>query len=207
MSTGIFPPMGVTGSFTLKEPFTVDLNLNYTVRAIRSFADLQRAKLDPVTLVYAPVGLTDVDYNIDLRTLARIYTLTSVDGDDTVHVPSSYILSYPRPNENTHQWFHAVVSLGILPNNFELTRIKEAIGTEVSKYVGVDCEVNIATSEVLEQITDEQAILLEEARIAAIAYGSTLYKDKLELELKLEAAYAQINDLIGIVQDQTHTAP
>lgn len=204
MSKGTFPPMGVTGTFLLKEPFKLDVNRSYTVKAIRSFDDLERAKVDPVNLVYRPFSLGDAEYSADRRNLARIYTLTGTNGEDTVYVPSTYILEYPKPTSDTHHWFHAIVSLGILPNDFDVTRVTEAIGNEVAKYIGVEPDVHLAVSDTTDVISPEEAILLEEARVSAIEYGSTLYKDKIELQARLDVALAQIHDMVGIIQDLTH---
>lgn len=200
MSKNVFPPMGVSGTFRLKPPFVAEEKVRYTVKAIRTFDDLARAKLEPVKLIYSPVELTKEAYEVDLKAGARIYTLTSLDGR-TIHVPSTYILEYPNVNGSDHSWFHAIVSLGMLPNDYDTTRLEDAIKKAVSDYIGVESVVEIAVAETLDQVSDEQAILNQAAREAAITYHSTDYRDKLDLQKKLTAALQQVDDLTQMVSD------
>lgn len=190
----ITPPVGTVGVFSTKVPWVLDQSVIYKVGSIRSFADMIAEGIDPLAKVYTPVGLTNADYQVDVAAGAKVVTLLSnVAGD--VYIPNTYISSYPNTALVPHKWVLLTVSLGMLPDGYDLTRAKEAVSTAVVQDIGVAPTVLVGVADVTTAITEEQAEQLRILRNQAIANQSTDYADKLALQSQLTEYKNLVGDL------------
>lgn len=203
---GIVPPIGTKGIFSLIEPFVASPSLSYEVHAIRTFKDLIARGVDPMKVVYEPVGLTAQDYANDLGDQALIITLFNPTVDP-IYVPSTWIGSYPDMGVVPHQWVVASVSCGMLPESYDTQRIREAISQAVSDYTGVETTVHMTLAPVDGAITEAQYAQNLAARQAAIRNRSTAYADKLALQQQVEVMSQTISDLIQIIETLQNPAP
>lgn len=183
----VTPPIGSQGLFILREPFVTNSKLTYRVAAIRSFEELVSRGIDPVELVYTPVGLSSVEYRNDAQNKALIITLMS-DTEKPIYVPNTYIDAYPDMAVVPHSHMVLTCSLGVLPDTYDTTRIQQAVKQAVSDDTGVEPTVFIAVAPLTEAITQTQYIQNLNVRQAAIKNRQTTYS-------KLLAAQSEIADL------------
>lgn len=199
----VTPPLSTYGIFTLRAPFVADGTIAYRVGAIRTFDSIVSQGIDPVKLVYTPAGLGSVEYQEDKLAGAAIVTLLSAT-QDPLHVPDTYIVQFPNVAISPHSWMVASISLGMLPDTYDLTRVKAAIAAAVVADVGVEAEVRVSSVPVTQAITYDQYQQNLAARQAAITNTSTDFADKQALmaELsKLRLLNAQYIEMIEQLQN------
>lgn len=187
----VIPPPGASGLFLLRVPFVANSNIVYHVAAIRSFEDLISRGIDPVALVYTPVGLTDAAYQEDLAAGALVISLLSPT-TKPLYVPTTYIDSYPNMGTVPHSWIVATISCGMQADAYDTTRLAQAIQRAVSDDTGVESIVTFARAPTADAITQEQYVANLNARNAAIKNRSTTYADLLASQAR-EANLRQSN--------------
>lgn len=185
--TKITPPIGATGLFQLALPWTADASKAYTVGALRSFAELIKNDIDPVELVYTPAGLSRSVYEEDAALGAVIVTLLN-GSSDPIHVPDTYILSYPNMAVVPYSWLVVSASLGDLPDTEDFSLLQQAVATAVSDYIGVEPAVTIHRAQTQSSVTQEQHVQKTAARNAAIKNRVTVYQENRTLRDDLDAA-------------------
>jgi len=195
----ITPPVGVTGLFILRAPFVAVATVAYHTGADRTFEEMISRGLDPVKMVYEPVGLTDTEYQADVAAGAHVITLLS-ETQKPLYVPDTYIESYPNMGVVPHSWVVLTVSMGMLPDSYDLTRAVNAVKRAVSDDTGVESDVTIATAPVTQAITQEQYVENTAARNAAIVNRSTDYTDKLALQAQVDQLKQQNQELIAMIE-------
>lgn len=198
----ITPPMNAKGLFSLRLPFAASPTTVYRVSAIRNFEQMVSEGDDPVSLIYTPVGLDNAAYQADLAAGASVIVLMS-DTLKPIYVPDTYIDSYPNMGVVPHSWVVASISLGILPDTYDLTRLMQAIKTAVSDDIGVEPTVNIAVAPTTDAITQEQYVQNLNARNAAIKNRSTVYAELLKARAEntnLKQSQNQLFDMIEQLQ-------
>lgn len=193
------PPIGTRGIYRLRSPFLADPSTSYTCSAIRTFREMISQGDDPYAIAYEPAGLSEERYRTDSESGALMITLLA-EGKHSIYVPNAYIEVYPNMGVIPHHWVVATISCGMLPETYDVTRIKEAIATAVSDYTGVEAVVEMAVMSTSDAITEEQYVQNLAAREAAIKYRSTDYADKLALEGRLAQALEQNEQLIQMVE-------
>jgi hypothetical protein len=187
--------MGAKGVFLLKEPFVALASRSYTVIASRSFEELVARGNDPLSLVYAPVGLTNVEYQADIALGAQVIALKALD-QDVMYVPDTYILSYPDMGVVPYSWTIASVSLGMLPDTYDTALLEEKVAAAVSDYIGVEPIVSIGRAAASDMITNEQHIQLTIARQAAIKSRDT---DR-QTALNAQATIATLQERVTLLE-------
>lgn len=197
----ITPPTGAKGLFQLAAPWVADSTISYTVGSQRTFAELIKRDVDPVALVYTPMGLGRSVYEEDAALGAIIITLLS-DSADPIYVPDTYILSYPDMAVVPYSWLVASVSLGMLPDSEDMTLLQQAIATSVSDYIGVQPTVTINRAATQDAISQTEHVKSVAAREAAIKNRVTVYQENRTLRDDLDAA----NTRNGLLQTNLVTA-
>lgn len=195
----ITPPLSSKGLFVLRAPFVAKATVVYRVAAERTFEELISDKLDPMTVVYAPVGLVAADYAVDVAAGAAIIVLMS-DTELPIYVPDTYIDSYPNMGIVPHSWMVATIDLGVLPDSYDTTRIQQAIKQAVSDYTGVESIVNVANIPTTDAVTQEQAVAAAAARTAAITVRTTPYAANLVLQSQISAFQTSQATLITTIE-------
>lgn len=207
MATRITPPMYSSGIFLLTSPFVAKPDVTYRVAAIRTFEEIRAAGEEPLDLIYRPVGLGDTEYQADIVAGAAIITLLS-NTEKPIHVPDTYILSYPNMGVVPYSWLVLSCSLGPLPDNFDPTVAIQTIQQELSDHTGVqNITVSVGRATYTDTITSDMHAQLTSARLAAIKTNDTYLARALKAEALTtsQAEYiAQLEDIIkGYKEGQT----
>lgn len=199
--TQLTPPLRARGKFTVRLPFRIADDVDYTCVAIRSFSDIYREGEKPYTKIYLPAGLADgtplddgstFDFKTEETLGINIVTLMD-DRNNAYLIPDNYIVSYPTQTGVVYREFFLSCSLGMLPDYSDLTAAKAAIQTAVMEQTGVEVTVNEHTLSTLTSPTYEQHLAYEQAREAAILLAPS--KDD-----ELTAKDARINELNQTVE-------
>lgn len=149
--------------------------------------------------LYVSNGLTEELFN-DHRTIGvRVITFRH-HGTLVVDIPSIYVTGIPN-DELGFKWFQFVVSLGILPEHIDLTRVKEDVKDILYQNMGIETEVLISTSGVSDNYALADLEVQEQVRKNAVQNTSTLLKDKMMLERRVLELETQVDDLMNIIYD------
>lgn len=184
---GIVPPLNIAGQFTVKAPFTLVEGVSYQVIAQREFRDLIINNVDIFDRYYSPWGISQADYENDVKNGAVLITLFSDDAA-TVYVPSTYILSYPDLSATTFRHRVLSVSLGAVPDSMALDDFVSKLAALTSDVVGVVPTVTQHSVSLSMAVSTDAANAFEAARQARI-------KDRTSEHAQLLAAKADNDDL------------
>ena len=195
----VTPPMNSQGLFILRSPFVAKGTVVYHVGAHRNFEDIIAAGIDPLSLVYTPVNLGQAEYDADKLEGATIITLYSAT-EKPLHVPDTYIESYPNMGVIPHSWLVAAISCGMLPDTYSTSALELALKEVVSDHTGIEGEVFITRAPVTEAITQEQYVQNLNARQAAIKTRTSTYAENIRLAAELENSRESEQRLIELVE-------
>lgn len=183
MSTLRTPPYKVTGLWKLQKPWSCNPVHVYTCIAIRKFDEIILDQGDVFRDFYYPVGLSYTTFENDRDAGASIVTILSEHGEE-IHVPDTFIISYPEVNLADYHHIVLSASLGPLPSKADLTNVKTKVATLLESVVGKKPEIKVHSAPLTNAITVKQAKQAEEVRQAAITDRSTSYATVSELEKK-----------------------
>lgn len=195
------PPLGIRGLFSLRLPFLATGTVIYRVGAEQTFEDMIKRGLDPMKVVYEPVGLSTVDYANDQAVGAAIITLLS-DTEMPKYVPDTYIDSYPNMGVVAHSRVVMAADLGMLPDTYDLTRAQQAYAKAISDDIGVQPTIVLCVAPVADAITQEQYVQGVNARNAAIKNRTTDYALLLQARDQVAALTQSNAELIAIIEQQ-----
>lgn len=196
---GMFPRVGLKGRFTFSGPFEEYNNLDMEVIADKSFGYYVTRGRDLLEEIYFANGLTEETFN-NHRTIGVRAVTFRHHGTLIVDIPSIYITSIPD-DELGFEWFQIIASLGVLPKDIDLTRVKEDVKDILLQNMGINTEVLISTSSITDNFTIEDLEVQEQVRKNAVKNTSTLLKDKMMLERRVLELETQVNDLMNIIYD------
>lgn len=197
--TRLTPAPGTQGSFLLETPFATEADVQYTVTALRSFAEIRARGTDPLALVYTPVGLTDTAMQADIAAGALIVVLSTSAGVLT-YVPDTYILSYPSMGSIPYSHIIVSASVGMLPDSYDTTALTQSVTTAISDHIGVEPTVFVTKGEVTDVIDEQRHVQLTIARESAIKTRETDREQVLTLTAQLQTANAQITEYETVIQ-------
>lgn len=198
------PGPGIKGAFLLRLPFKTVADIEYTVTAVRSYAEIRARNSDPLELIYTPVGLLDDAMQADIAEGASIIVLATRTGE-LMYVPDTYILSYPYMGSIPYSHLIASASLGMIADSYDTAQIEQVIASAVSDFIGVEPVVFITRGEVSDVISEERHVQLTISRQEAIKNRETDRAAVLRLTNELLAANARITEQELIIQDLTTT--
>lgn len=195
--TDVVPDIGATGIYTLKTPYdklivnstTADNVLTavvYTCVAVRKVAELIKFGSDPFALYYTPYNLSASVYEADVAKGMCIVTLRSSAGD-FIHVPSTYITSFPKGGGVLYCTYGLAISLGALPSETDLTALKLRMTQAVTETFGVESDVKVLTLSNASLIATDYHERLVAARAAKVSAVET---DRV-VRIRLEAQVAE----------------
>lgn len=201
------PPIYATGRYTLITPWAIPApEQNYTCIAIRSFRDLAAEDIDPFETFYEPMGVTRQTYEADAANSACIITLRSDDAQIYIHVPDTFIESYPESDAVPYSDVVLQVRLPKLPEYFDTDSIAADILQYVDAHVGGDDnEVKVAKFPITERISIADSISLEAARQASITDQDTYYAKWQQALNASQDLQAEIQVLYQILEDNGWT--
>lgn len=202
------PEPRARGRYTVREPFTLNTDKDYTCIGIRSFSDLYREKVDPYEMVYKPVNLIDntthdgkiFRFGEEAARGINIITLADDIGNHVL-IPDNYITSMPVSSSVQYLEFVLSVSLGPLPSDIDIILAEEAIKDAVGEQFGVEVLVKTHTLPTTTNPTFEEHLTLVQARQAMAKIGSS--KDALIRSLEQSNAEKDLKmaTLVKILQD------
>lgn len=196
------PPLHAKGVYALKVPFAdlMAAGVIYECIAIRSFNDFLDAGQKVFETVYAPRGLTTTEYNADKAAKANIITLAS-PSHPTIHVPDTYIDSYPNLGNVAYKIPVLAIELGPIPDTTDLSFLAAQVSSLVSDTIGAENTVNVVSAPSTGVVTADEHAALETARQAAITNRTTDRAKVIDLTAQLAAAQDKISGLEQIIID------
>ena len=172
----MIPGLRSAGKFVANAPFdkVVDETIFFTVEAIRTIPEMQALKLDLFTLVFAPVGYVEADYQTQLDKAiadqAAVISLTS-RGRGPVYVLSTFLKSFPMVDGVVYEHLALITSLGACPPSMK-DKVNNAID-HINNYIkasfGIDNpNTTIGTIPTRGYVSREDAVAWEKSRRLAI---------------------------------------
>lgn len=202
------PSIRARGTWTVRQPFSVNDKVTYTCIAVRTFKDIYNDGLDPLELVYQTVGITEgmvidgTSFSLKEEELKGINIISIADASGEVkHIPDNFILSFPNSSTVVYEHVILTCSLGPLPNGTDTTAAELAVQDAVKNAFGVNSSVKIARAPSLNAVTYEEHLMLERARLNAIKLDKTSDGKISELEEKLALANKTIATLKQLCVD------
>lgn len=192
----LLPDIGSSGLYELALPFSTRLipNTQYVCRAIRKLNEIIAKGIDPYQEYYAPNGLSTPDYETDLNNGVCIVALQAGSGT-WVYVPSSYILKFPNTNGVRYTVTALAVSLGAIPDGYNLTPLQGLIDSTVYAALGIHPTFKAIAVSNPAMVPAEDHVRLENARTANVsiteplaARVARLTAENATLALKLQQA-------------------
>lgn len=187
----ITPLMSSKGIFEVSPPFRLRTKRVYEVVAIRELDDLWSEGIDVYETFYKPYNISDSDYKQDVGLKAAIISLLGEEG--VIHVPDTYILSYPESALANYQHVVLSVSLGAINKNLNLDALKNDISELVSKVLGVEPKVNFHAAPVKEALTVKEANNLEKVRQGNVQNTESNYLNYHKEKNKFNAVIQNVN--------------
>jgi hypothetical protein len=166
------PPLGAKGTYVLKTPWSIPEGLVYLCSAVVSFPAMLERGMDILGEVYLPIGLTQEDYERDLKDGANIVVLMS-ESKPTINVPDTYIASFPDTSNIPYSYIVLSVDVGAMADTVDLSYLQSQIRAVVSDTTGVESTVTISRAPSPGAISVEEHRAIEVARAAAITSRTT----------------------------------
>ena len=136
------PDIGQSGIYKLVFPFDtlVTPKVVYTCRSLRTINDILAAGEEIFDTYYKSIGLTKTDYERDAKANVCIVGLQSGTGE-WIYVPTSYIELAPNMNGVKYTSLVLGVSLGPLPDKFNLEGLIAIFKDATTATIGITPEV------------------------------------------------------------------
>jgi hypothetical protein len=183
----IVPPLNLAGTYTVKTPFVLVAGVSYTCIAQREYKDLVINNISVYDRFYSPYGISQADYEADVKNNAVMITLFSDDAP-TVYIPSTYILSYPDLSAITFRHRVLSISMGAIPDSMPLDDFVSKVASLASDVLGVEPTVSQHSVSLSTTVSTQAANAFEAARQARI-------KDRTTEHAQLLAAQAENAEL------------
>lgn len=194
MTQLILPEIQATGAWKLKSPYQNLLTegIWYTCIAVRKLEDYINRGIDVFEEYYnTPYMVSKEKYEQDLAGGACIIVVRNASGDVKAF-PNTYLESFPAGGGVAYQSLAAVVELGAVPVDMDLTTLQNAINALVKDTLGVVKEtklVNLAPKQLLDR---ESAKRIEAARKGVKKVESSPLAKVKTLEEELKAVRAKL---------------
>lgn len=203
MAAMITPEIGLTGYYTVKAPFKLDLNDVYRCESIRSLKELNDHFNFPYLEYYLLAGATMAQYEADKAAGAAMVALLSSGGSYT-WVPNTYITSIPGQSPLDYERKCLMLDLGPLPKSYDLEFVKDEIYDILLTRVGIDEERAKIVEAVVPSktgISQEEHVQLEKSRIANIKNHTSMLSMISNLTSSITDASKTINNLVDTIAD------
>jgi hypothetical protein len=189
------PSMNISGTFILRDPFSISPDSAHTAVALRTFDELVARGQDPMRLVYTPVGLAQPAYGSDKAEGAYVVCLRDKSGNLT-YVPDTYIDSFPNMGSVPYSRLIVGVSLGMWPDERGIEDVYEAIREAVKTKIGVDPVLSITRGMTTDYVDEARHAQLTATRENSVTMNET---DTATI-IRLSNEIARLN---GVVDAQT----
>jgi phage baseplate assembly protein gpV len=204
----LLPNIGTSGQFVLKDPFAAKLlkgtngsPVNYTLVAIRTFAEIVAAGGDVYNDYYLPLSIDKSVYLTDQQGGAVILTIQATD-NSVLNVPNSYLASYPDGGSIPYTVMALGVKLGAIPDALDLSDIAASIKNLIKDQLGIDSTVTAVAVSTMSLVSQADHNRLEAARKANISDTVTDSGKVKTLQAQLDAANALNQQLQSYIASQ-----
>ena len=125
------------GYYTFGNPFDVAIQPNtlLTCRGSITLPQLEKEGLEPFKTVYEPVGMTQAEYDEDVRNKVSIVILSP--GQGTIYVPSDRILSMSQVDRIPYNKALIGINLGTLPTELNIDTLMGDIKYLIEERLGI----------------------------------------------------------------------
>jgi hypothetical protein len=201
MFTEIIPELNATGIFTLREPFStlIPPQTRYTVKGVRKLSEIIASGEDPFEKYYSIVGVTKVDYDLDVVADISIVVLSSETGQ-WLYVPSTSIISYPDVNGVVYTSIVLAIALGPVADMDSLTPLKTSLVNVVKDALGVNSQVEEITVSPPAIVPYAQHLLIQNARDALKVTNMSDRAKYVSLLAKFDACTARVIELENYIK-------
>ena len=194
----VTPPINAAGFYRVFQPFQLNAQLTYRCDAIRSFHELAKRNIDVYVTYYAPVGVSEADYQKDLDLNSSIVTLISSEGE-FVYVPNTYIEAYPGMTGINYQRQVLLVELGPLPETADVSYILPQVQELVSGTTGTSAAAQLVAVPTESPLSHEEHQQLEAARRGALALRTSTAEQLANLTARNDELTKQVDELMAII--------
>jgi hypothetical protein len=203
MSDRVLPALGSIGTYVLAPPFNTKILPEelYTCKAIRSIGEYISYNQDPKKEIYDYYGLTQADYEEDIKNDMEIISLQNQEGV-WLYVPARFILKYPIVNGIPYHQVALVCKLPAIEVGKNLTNVTVDMNNLLKDYLGVDSIIDIVETSRIIAVTREAADALELERTALIEGKVTDRARYKKVEQELAGALAKIADLEYYIENR-----
>lgn len=193
------PALNATGSYKLKSPFTLNESAVYVAESINGFEALAEQGIDIYETLYRPNGLSAEIYDQDALDGINIVTLMSKT-EATVHVPSSYILSFPSTGAIPYSQTILSFDIGAVPDILNLDVLMADVKEKIAAAVGTNVRSNIHLLPVLDEVDYTAHQQLENARYAAMELNDSYYVQLLDARERIASLEVHIKNLEEVIE-------
>lgn len=203
----IVPTIGMKGFFEFSTPFdTDDYKKKLEVTALRSILDFYNNGEDPLNNIYLRYSLTKEQYEEDIKNNVYICVLKTT-GNKVYYIPCNKILSLPKTSGVEYKQKVITVNLGMLPNQFDLSRISTDIEDIVTDSIGIKPGVSVVeTSDICYKTEEEHKtfMALFDRNPKIKLYDS--YKNKyLKLNTDYQSLLENYNNLLEFLSNNANS--
>lgn len=190
------PTIRSTGSYQVELPWALSPTVPYTCIAIRTFNEFVKQGVNVYDTFYSPMGVDKNKFNEDTKAGVVIVALESQLGE-IVYIPSSYILSLPSVSGVGYAHRVMTISLGMLPDDLDLSALKSSVRSLVEARIGVLSEIHEASVPHVGVVSDTEHQALEQARAGRITEPTTDQGRIQQLVAQSQTLQQQINTLLA----------
>lgn len=197
----ILPTIGSSGYFKLSTPFdTVILtNERYTCQAIRRLSEYLANNENPLEDIYRANGLSDNDYNDDLKENSYIVSLQATTGH-WVYVPAKYITQLPVVNGIPYRSMMIGVALPAMPADRDLSHVRTDIENLIMDSLGVQAVTKVVETSKVLLVTKEKHDITQATRDAAASGRLTDRSRYMTTLIQLNQALQKIEILEAYIE-------
>lgn len=189
--------IGTVGIFTLSPPFTI-IRVNYTITKLNLINYLVKSGIDVYNTYYAPANIPLAKFKEDLDNGHAIVTLESDDGP-TINVPSGYIALTPIEPAVLYSRVILSIDLGDLPDEIDLSQMREDIKSITDSTVGVETVVGMHVLPASKVYSHDDYVMAETERNARVMTHVSFYTSKIAAYEELAAAKVTIDRYSKII--------
>lgn len=179
----IRPEIDATGTWRLESPFSIDESVVYRCEAINGFQALEAQGIDVFQRYYYPVGLDESTFQADKLNNVDIVTLMA-EGEDTIFVPTTYILEAPGADVVDYRQFFLSIKLGLLPASTSMGNLQQVIADAVKTQLGVTPDIRTVVHPVTQSVTLAEHDQIEAVRRATIEIVPS-YQARFEAQIEI----------------------
>lgn len=194
--------VGMKGVVLATAPFDTQINPRLIQQCIgvETINGLVAKGDDPFSDVYEPAGLTQAQFDSDSDAGVRIITFESAIGE-IISVPEIYIEAIPDANGVPYRIVMLGISLSAIPDDLDISDLKQEISDVVFNYIGVRSEIKEVVYAEPSILTQEEHAAVEQARITNITNNVSSRLRVSQLESITDDLYQKIQVLETFIKN------